>query len=461
MFLNLFTECSPSPQLPGLWRHEKDVTSEGYRSLEHWSSLAKRLEAASFDALFFADTHGVFDVYQGSWAPAVRHAVQIPAIDPVLVVPIVAAATKHLGIAVTYSTTYHQPYQCARLFSTLDHLSAGRVAWNIVTSYLSSAADNGLGEPLAHDERYDRAEEYIAVVRALWERSWDDGSVVRDDETGLFADPTRVRQIDHEGRFFRVRGPHQCEPSLQRTPVLYQAGASTRGIAFAARHAEVVFVTMGEPKSGARQVAELRRQAAAHGREALKVLQGSLVIVGRDKEEAKAKGKLLAALADKEGELAKWCGWTGFDLAEYQDDAPIAEIRTEASRSALGMLTRANPDRTWTVSDLRYFVSMGNRPRRRNGLFGTAAEVADRMEEWMDVAGVDGFNLLPCPPSSGVADICDLLVPELRRRGLFRKAYDPMERTLRERYFGAGIRRYDAWASPVAGAAGPRPEADV
>src|SRR5207302_606389 len=151
VFLNVFTECSPSPQFPGLWRHPEDRTGTGYRSIDHWTRIAHRLEAAHFDALFFADTHGIFDVYRGSWAPALRHAVQIPAIDPLLVLPVLAAATRHLGFAITYSTTYHHPYQCARVFSTLDHLTDGRIAWNNVTSYLQSAAANGLGEHLPHD----------------------------------------------------------------------------------------------------------------------------------------------------------------------------------------------------------------------------------------------------------------------------------------------------------------------
>jgi FMN-dependent oxidoreductase (nitrilotriacetate monooxygenase family) len=446
VFLNLFTECSPSPQFPGLWRHPEDLTATGYRSLAYWTSLALRLEAACIDALFFADTHGVFDVYRGSAAPAVRHAVQIPAIDPVLVLPIVAAATRHLGMAVTYSTTYHAPFECARVFSSLDHLTGGRVAWNIVTSYLQSASENGLGDYLPHDVRYDRAEEYLAIVRALWESSWEDEAVVRDGHRNLFADASKVHEINHRGRWFSVRGPHQCEPSPQRTPVLYQAGASERGSEFAARHAEVVFVTMPDPASGAAQALDLRRRAAKYGRASLKILQGSLIIVGRDNEEAKAKAALFAALASREGEFAKWCGWTGFDLAGYADDVPVADIRTEASQSVLQLLRRASPERAWTVADLRYFVSMGSRPRRRNGLFGTPAQVADRMEEWMSVAGIDGFNLLPFPPSPGIEDICELLIPELQRRGIFRTAYDAAERTLRERYFGAGNRNYDSWA---------------
>ena len=266
MHLNVFTQCSPSPQLAGLWRHDSDRSATGYRSLDYWVTIAKRLEAACVDALFFADSHGPFDVYRASWVPAVCHAVQIPSIDPMLVLPAAAAATRHLGFAVTYSTTYHPPYQCARAFSSLDHLTSGRIAWNIVTSFLDSAHENGLGERMGHDERYDRADEYMSVVRALWEASWENDAVVRDLDRDAFTDASKVHEINHEGKYFRVKGPHQCEPSPQRTPVLYQAGASGRGMDFAARHAEIVFVTLAEPGSGARQIADLRERVDRLGR---------------------------------------------------------------------------------------------------------------------------------------------------------------------------------------------------
>jgi long-chain alkane monooxygenase len=446
MHLNVLTQCIPSPLFEGMWRHPDDETATGYRTLEHWLSMARRLEAACVDALFFADIHGVYDVYQGSWRPSVRHAMQVPAIDPVIVLPAVAAVTEHLGFAVTYSTSYHAPYQCARLFSSLDHLTGGRVGWNIVTSDLRMAANTGLAQYVAHDERYDRADEYLEVVHALWEESWQDGAVVRDRDRDVFTDADRVCSVEHRGRWFEVHGPHQCEPSPQRTPVLYQAGASPRGVRFAARHAEVVFVTLSGPRRGAAQVAELRRQAAAQGRapDSIKVLQGMPVIVAATPEEAKAKADVFVDLTSHEGLLAKWCGWVGVDLAAYPEDTPIAEILAQDGRSIVGFLEQASANHTWTAADVRQLVATPRRPHRfdRLTLFGTAAEVADQMERWLEQSGVDGFNLFPCPPSSGVRDICDLLVPELQRRGLFRTSYDPAERTLRERYFGAGRARY-------------------
>ena len=443
MFLNLFTQCSPSPQLAGLWRHEADRTATGYCSLEYWMDLARQLEAACLDAVFFADTHGIFDVYQSSWAPAVHDGVQVPSIDPVLVIPAAAAVTRHLGFAVTYSTGYHSPYQCARVFSSLDHLTGGRVGWNIVTSFSASASANGLGDYLPHDERYDRTDEYVSVVRRLWEESWEESAVRRDAATNLFTNPAQVHELGHEGKYFRIRGPHQCEPSLQRTPVLYQAGASGRGLEFAARHAEVVFISLADLHDGATKISALRAAAQRYGRarDSIKVLLGGVVLVGRDHEEVRAKARLASELMSADGDFAKWSGWTGFDVGGYPADALVRDIRSEASHSVLRMLLAIDAKRDWAISDLRSYIALGRHFRRRNGFVGTPGEIADDMEQWLAV-GVDGFNLIPTPPTLGIDDLCTLLVPELQRRGLFRKQYDPAERTLRERYFGAGRRHY-------------------
>lgn len=347
MHVNVFPQCSPSPQFKGFWRYPADQSAAGYRSLQYWTDLGRQLEAACVDALFFADVHGVYDVYQGSWQPAVRHAVQIPTIDPVLVIPAIAQATRHLGFAVTYSTTYHAPYECARVFSTLDHLTGGRIGWNIVTSYLRSATENGLGEFLEHDNRYDRAEEYLAVARALWEQSWDDDAVVRDPDADVFTDPDRVHQFDHDGAWFKVCGPHQCEPSPQRTPVLYQAGSSPRGLDFAARHAEVVFMMQPDPATAAPKVAEFRSRVAAAGRDpySVKVLQGSMVMTAATRDEASRRAHEYTLLWSGEGQLAKWCGWMDVDLAQWPDDTPVSEVQGQGGRSFAGFLRQLGGDR--------------------------------------------------------------------------------------------------------------------
>jgi FMN-dependent oxidoreductase (nitrilotriacetate monooxygenase family) len=429
-----------------MWRHEQDRSATGYRTLEYWTDVACRLERASVDALFFADFQGLYDSYQGSTAPALRHALHAPSIDPLLVIPALAAATKHLGFAVTYCVSYEAPFQCARVFSTLDHLTGGRIGWNIVTSDLRLSQKLGLARYQEHDERYDRADEYMEIVLSLWEESWSDDAVVRNAAEDTFTDPDRTRTIEHSGRWFELSTPHQCEPSPQRTPVLHQAGSSPRGTDFAARYAEIVFVTLSGARKGAAHVARLRERAAEHGRDprSVKVLQGMPVLIGATEEEARRKAEMFVSLVSPGGLLTKWCGWVGVDLSEHPDDTPVADVLAQDGRSIVEFLDQASPGREWTLSDLRRYVATPRRPHRfdRLMLFGTPAQIADRMEEWIELADVDGFNLFPCPPTAGIDDICDLLVPELQRRGLLRAHYDEAERTLRERYFGAGNSRY-------------------
>jgi FMN-dependent oxidoreductase (nitrilotriacetate monooxygenase family) len=446
MHLNVLTQCIPAPLFEGMWRRPDDETATGYRQADYWMDVARQLEAACVDALFFADTVGVYDVYQASCEPSIRHAMQVPAIDPVLVIPAAATVTRHLGFAVTYSTSYHQPYQCARLFSTLDHLTNGRIGWNIVTSDLKLSAATGMSGQLGHDERYDRADEYLEITTRLWEQSWQDGAVVRDAAQDMFADPALVSGADYHGTWYTVTAPHQCEPSPQRTPVLYQAGSSPRGLAFAARHAEVVFVTFSSLRQGRERVADLRRRAEQAGRDpaALKILQGMCLITAEDEDQARARADEYMALSSRGGLMAKWCGWSGFDLDAYPPDTPLSKLRTADLHSVADFVSGAAQGRELTVADLRDSVASPQRPHAfgRLVLFGTPSQIADRMQEWIERTGIDGFNLMPCPPSRGLRDLCDLLVPELQRRGLLRKAYDPAERTLRERYLGAGQSRY-------------------
>jgi FMN-dependent oxidoreductase (nitrilotriacetate monooxygenase family) len=446
MHLNVLSQCIPSPMFEGLWRHPEDETATGYRSAEHWINIARQLEECCIDALFFADIHGVYDIYQDSTSPAIRHSVQVPAIDPVLVIPAAAAMTRNLGFAVTYSTSYHAPYNCARVFSTLDHLTGGRIGWNIVTSDLRLARRTGLSPPVPHDERYDRADEFVDLAVRLWEDSWQDDAVRREAGSDTFADPARVHEIRHQGRWFDMAAPHQCEPSPQRTPVLYQAGSSSRGLDFAARHAEVAFVTLSGFRQGRELVDDLRRRAAACGRDParLKILQGMCLIVAPDSEQAQARADDYLRYSSRGGLLTKWCGWSGVDLAAYPDDVELSAVRGQDLHSVAGFVQQAAGRPDVTVGDLRDYVAVPQRPHpyARLMLFGTPEQVANRMEEWMERTGVDGFNLMPCPPTLGIRDLCELLVPELQQRGLLRKAYDPAERTLRERYFGPDQGRY-------------------
>ena len=251
----------------GMWTHPRD-RSASYNTLEYWQNLARTAERGLFDGIFLADIVGVYDVYKDSPAPSIVNSVQIPVNDPTLLVPAMAAVTRHIGFGVTSNATYEPPYLFARRASTLDHLTGGRFGWNIVTGYLDSAARGmGLSAQPDHDARYDVADEYMEVLYKLWEGSWEDDAVGRDRPNRIFADPAKIHRVRHDGRHYKLDAVHLAEPSPQRTPVLYQAGSSTRGRAFAATHAECVFIN-GPTKDNARHVvADIRRRAAAHGRD--------------------------------------------------------------------------------------------------------------------------------------------------------------------------------------------------
>ena len=252
----------------GLWTHPRDQSTR-YRELHYWTDYARRLEAGLFDGIFFADVVGVYDVLGASPDAAVKGAVQVPVNDPTLLIPAMAAVTQHLGFGVTANLTYEAPFLFARRMSTLDHLTGGRIGWNIVTGYLDSAARaNGLSGQTAHDDRYDLADEYMALVYQLWEGSWEDGAVVSDRSRGIYADPARVHKVHHKGLQYQLDAMHLSEPSPQRTPLLYQAGSSSRGSRFAATHAECVFLN-GQSQAGVQQIVQgIRSQAVARGRAA-------------------------------------------------------------------------------------------------------------------------------------------------------------------------------------------------
>ncbi len=251
----------------GMWAHPRDRSSD-YTDLDHWVSLARTLESGLFDGLFLADILGVYDVFHDSPDASIRNAVQIPVNDPLLLIPAMAYATQHLGFGVTCNLTYEPPYTFARRMSTLDHLTKGRIGWNVVTGYLDSAARGmGLAQQPEHDSRYDVAEEYMQVAYQLWEGSWEDSAVLRDRDNRIYADPTRIHRVKHDGTYYKVDALHLSEPSPQRTPVLYQAGASDRGRAFAAEHAECIFVN-GQFRLNVRDiVADIRADAKGFGRD--------------------------------------------------------------------------------------------------------------------------------------------------------------------------------------------------
>jgi len=432
MRLNLFTMNSVEHVSVGSWQLPGDQ-SHRYSDRDYWTDVARTAERGGFDAVFFADVRGVYDVYGDSRETAVEKAVQTPSNDPAYVVPAMAEVTDDLGFAITKSMSYNHPYQLAREFSTLDHVTDGRVAFNIVTSYLESAAANlGYDDRMDHDERYDRADEFMDVLYALWEDSWDDDAVVRDRDSGVFTDPEKVSAIDYEGEHFEIPGPHGAEPSPQRTPVLYQAGSSDRGREFAAEHAEAVFVSQPSVEAVEDYVADLRERAADHGRDpdTLAFFPGIVPIVGETEAVAEAKYDAYTDAIDTEGVLALLSGFVDMDLSELDPDQQLEHIETEAIQGVVNAFT-SNDDRDWTVREVAEFAGLGT---TSPVVVGTPEQVADEFEFWFEDVGVDGFNVKEVARPDSLRDFVDLVVPELRERGLLRDEYEG--ETLRETTFG-------------------------
>ncbi|SAL22399.1 monooxygenase [Caballeronia choica] len=433
--INAFLAFAPTHLSPGLWAHPRD-RALAYNSLALWTDLARTAERGGYDALFFADGISQYDVYGGSNAAGVRWGLQFPRLDPLLLVSAMAQVTEHLGFAVTSSVSYEAPFLFARRMSTLDHLTRGRIGWNIVTSFGQSGS-RAIGQQDArpHDERYDLADEYMEIVYRLWEESWEEGAAVRDAQARVFADPRRVHEIRHEGKFFSMQGTHYSEPSPQRTPLLYQAGTSNRGKAFAARHAECVFLSSPTASLVARDVAEIRERAAALGRDPASVLFFALatVIVAPTSEEAQAKWQDIQRHVSLEGALALFSRWSGIDLSKYSPDDPLRYVKSEGMQSAIEAFTVADPERVWTIGELAIFNAIGG---KGPVFIGSPTEVADALERWKAQTGIDGFNLSHALLPGTHEDFVDLVVPELRRRGVYKPAYRPG--TLREKLYGEG-----------------------
>jgi alkanesulfonate monooxygenase len=435
---NAFEMNCVAHQSPGLWRHPRDRSTD-YRKLDLWLDLARTLERGLFDGVFLADVLGVYDIFGGGPAAALRQAAQVPVNDPLSLIPAMATVTRNLGFGVTANLSYEAPYTLARRFSTLDHLTEGRVGWNIVTGYLDSAA-RGMGLPrqAAHDDRYDIADDYMQVVYKLWEGSWADDAVVRDAAGGVFARPERVRAVRHESPWHRLDAVHLSEPSPQRTPVLYQAGSSPAGRDFAGRHAECVFVSGPSQSVLAPRVAALRQAAERAGRAGadLRVFAMATPIVAETDAAAEALVDEYRAYASAEGALTLMSGWTGVDFAGLDHTTVVQHVQNDAGRTAMDNVTRADPSRSWTVGEVAEHVAIGG----IGPVFvGGPTKVADAMEAWVDGTGIDGFNLAFAVRPENMLAVVDLLVPELQRRGRYRTAYPAG--TLREKLFGAGQAR--------------------
>jgi FMN-dependent oxidoreductase (nitrilotriacetate monooxygenase family) len=435
---NAFDMNCVAHQSPGLWRHPQDQSSQ-YKDLAYWADLARLLERGRFDGLFIADVLGTYDVYGASDEAAIRQAAQIPVNDPLLLVSAMALVTEHLGFGITTGTGFEHPYPFARRVSTLDHLTKGRVGWNVVTGYLPAAARNmGQTDQPAHDARYDHADEYLEVLYKLWEGSWEDGAVIRDRERGVFTDPDKVHHIGHAGTHFTVPGIHLSEPSPQRTPVIFQAGASPRGVRFAAENAEAIF-TAAPTKAILREtVTTIRRELELAGRDpyAAKIFNLTTVITAETDDEARAKHAEYLSYGDPEGALVFMSGWMGVDLASYGLDEPIGNVDSNAILSAVKAFQSADPDGgEWAVRDIADWGKIGGIGPL---VVGSGERVADVLQEWVSETDVDGFNLAYAITPGTFADFIDHVVPVLTARGAYQSEY--ASGTLRNKLFGRGDR---------------------
>ena len=406
------------------WRHP-DVPAGGSSDYHHFLRCAQRAEEGLFDMVFFADGIGVraSDDPPGSLSHSNRNV----ELEPLTLLSALAPMTRRIGLVCTASTTYNEPYHVARKFASLDHISGGRAGWNVVTSWSEQEAWNFSRDAhLDYETRYDRAREFVQVVTGLWD-SWAPDAFVHDKGAGLFYDPARLHTLHHRGKHFQVRGPLSVKATPQGRPVLVQAGANPAGQEIAAAHADVVYASITELGQAQSYYAAVKGRMARHGRspDHLRVMPALVPMVGRTREEARAKLEQLQALMDPLVGLSRIYGLMG-DLSGHDLDGPVPEpVGAKVRSLAYGWWERAKRE-GMSIRQMyeEYAVGEGFR------VVGTPADVADAMEAWMDGGAADGFNVTPTHLPGGVDDFVELVVPELQRRGRFRTAYEGT--TLRE-----------------------------
>lgn len=423
---------------PGLWRYPNDKAL-CYKDMEYWQNIAQIAERGLFDAVFIADVIGVYDQYASNDIAALKTALQVPVNDPLSLAVIGAAATKNLGFGITAGVPFEHPFTFARRLSTLDHLTKGRVGWNIVTGYLPSANKNMGSSELAHDERYALADEYMEVIYKLLEGSWEDDAVVLDRASGDFANPAKIHHISHHGKYFDVPGIHLCEPSIQRTPVLFQAGNSPMGRKFSAKHAEAIFIAPPTKEYAKIAVKQIRDELIRANRDpnSAKIYILATIITDKSDDLAQAKYKDLLSYASTEGALVLNSGWLGVDLSRYDLDDPLTNIKSNAMLAQVEALNNSTTKggREWTLRDLLALTGIGAQGVK---IIGGAKKVADELEEFISYSGADGFNLAYATTPGTFEDVVNFVVPELQSRGAYKQEY--RQGSLRNKLFGAGDR---------------------
>lgn len=418
MHLVAYLKTGPTARHVGGWRHPEARLDDFLRP-DRYVDTARMLEAAKFDGCFFADLFGLYDIHGGSHDAYVRRGGQISWLDPKVVLPVMAAATTRLGLGATLSSTFHMPYELARWLGSLDVMSGGRVAWNVVTSATDLEARNaGLHELPPKESRYDRADEVLEACCALWD-SWDEDPFVLDKEAGVFADPDKVHYANYEGKYVRTRGPLSIPRSAQGRPVLMQAGSSDRGREFAARWAEVIFTAQRGIEDMRDFAADLRDRMRARGRAPgdCAILPAISVVLGETESIARERAEYLESLIDPELATANSSSRLGADLTRVSDGRTLAAAQgNQGIRGAELVLEQAMKAEGLTLAEAA-------RKGGEREIVGTATMVADRLEEMFTSGACDGFVVAPTFHPGMLEQFCRSVVPELQRRGLFRQDY--------------------------------------
>ncbi|MGY0499599.1 LLM class flavin-dependent oxidoreductase [Nocardia sp. FBN12] len=444
MTLVAFMQAGNTSVYSGSWRHP--ATEHGYLDASYYAKVGRQLEEGCFDLMFFDDRLAMPGIYGGSVAEAVRHGARPVKLDLGVVLGVLAQSTSRIGLGATYSTTYYAPFHVARTFATLDHLSAGRAAWNVVTSVNDSEAQNfGMDAHLGHDERYDRADEFLDVVSGLWD-TWDDDAILHDRAAGIFADPDKVHELRHSGRFFSARGPLTVPRTPQGRPVIIQAGSSGRGREFASRWAELIFT--GDPglEVARNHYADQKARISDAGRDpaSVRICPMAYAVVGESEQHAKEReAMLLEDLVHPMASLTLLSELMNYDFAQHDLDDPVTDELIASVSGIRGLVQnlRTHIGGNVTVRDLA-----GHRATLLQGprFVGTGDQVADQMAEWFHGDACDGFVLAATHMPGSFEDVVRMVVPRLQQRGLFRTAYEGT--TLREHL---GLSR----PSPVRGTA--------
>lgn len=409
------------------WRHP-DVPADGAVHFDYFLKSAIKAEAARLDMIFFADGLGIraSDEPAGSLSRDMRNV----ELEPLTLLAALGVCTKHIGLVATASTTYNEPFHVARKFASIDHISAGRAGWNVVTSWSEQEAWNFSRDAhLGYAERFERADEFVDVVKGLWD-SWEDDAFIRDKAGGVFYEPSKLHTLNHKGKHFSVRGPLNAARTPQGRPVIVQAGGSEAGRELAARDADVVYSNAFELAPAKAFYDDVKARLAKHGRTAdqLLIMPGVTLYVGKTREEAQAKFNELQALIDPLSGLAMLYSYLG-DLSGYDVDGPVPDVAINGNQVrsiAENLLNLARKDKL-SIRQLYQTVAAGNGCRV---LIGTPGEVVDDLQQWFESGAADGFNICPATLPQGIDDLAELVIPEMRRRGLFRSEYEGT--TLRE-----------------------------